>query len=82
MSYRFYDPILQIVQDQIEDDRKEHFFNTNLMNYNFFKKTNISYKINNQLLSAGDKLSQKYTILNKKEDHMDHNKCANTMTLQ
>jgi hypothetical protein len=37
MSYRFYDSILAVIQENISDERKEYFHHTNKLNYENFK---------------------------------------------
>jgi hypothetical protein len=83
-SYRFYDPILEVVQNYIDEDRKEYFFSKNMLNYKNFKETNMKERIYQKYLSGGEKseLTFRYNIVNKKESNIiDHNQSEYTMNL-
>jgi hypothetical protein len=36
-SYKFYDPILMVIQESISEDRKEFFFTKNKINFTHYK---------------------------------------------
>ena len=83
-SFRFYDPILDLVQTSLNEERKEFFYSKNLLNYKNFRDTNARQIIHQKLFSGGDKsdLTFRYQCVNEKESNIiDHNKSQYTLSL-
>ena len=60
MSYWFYDPILNVVDSTISNERKELYFLRNQLNVKNFKQTNLIQKIKTFHEKKEKKLSFKY----------------------
>jgi hypothetical protein len=73
--YKFYDPILLIIQDKIPEDRKEYFYSRNCLNLKNYKD-NDTKAILYQKFLAGDKNSKltfKHHCVNEKcRNEIDH----------
>lgn len=83
MSYRYYDPIIDIVQELIEGERREHFHERTMQNYKTFKQTDFKTVLMDKIFGdKEDKLTFKYQIVNKKENNLiKHNESSHTLNL-
>lgn len=83
--YKFYDPILLIIQERIPEDRKEYFYSRNKLNFKNYNDNDLKAKLFQQFF-AGDqnsKLTFKHNCVNQKcRNEIDHTQSENTMCLQ
>ena len=84
MSFKFYDPIILIVQDQISEDRREFFYSKNKLNFKNHLDSNMRKQMYDTLIYSEDnKLTFKYKQINQRESTtIDHNQSEHTLTLQ
>jgi len=64
--YKFYDPILQIIQERISEDRKEYFYCRNKLNFQNYKDNDLKAKLYQQFFAgdANSKLTFKHHCVN------------------
>ena len=68
-SMRFYDPILQMAEQEISDDKKEFFYSRNQISLENFKKTNLKQMLKDKVFGSDPerKMTFKHAIVNKRE---------------
>ena len=82
-SMRFYDPIFQIIQDQMEIEKKEFYYFLNQTNYNNYKKHSISTKVKDFVMHESIISKKRHLSIKTKIDaHIDHNRDEHAMEIQ
>ena len=83
-SFKFYDPILLIIQEQISDERKEFFYTKNQINHNYYKGKGLKAQLYEGFFGPDDatKLTFKYKYVCAKEhNQINHYTSEHTMNL-
>jgi len=55
MSFRFYDPIMSMIQEMINEDRREHFFSKTVQNYQNFRQNDLKTVLYDRFFGGGEK---------------------------
>lgn len=83
MCFKYYDPILLIIQDRISEDRKEYFYSKNKLNFKNYKDADLKDILYKKFFAGEDtKLTFKHQLINKKNrNEINHYKSENAMSL-